>query len=400
MTDSLGSSNQQLLLLKVMRLGRHKLNTPPLFFDPNDPEGLSKHYESSQEVIKNEKIKEATLTDYVVVPHMFENVYLGETFSFYVHCVNESDQRVTDVSVTCELQTNSQRVSLSCSLEDKSLEAGEAIGQVLSHEIKELGQHIVICSVNYKTVGAEKMYFRKFFKFPVTKPIDVKTKFYNTEDSSNNDVYLEAQIENTSGLPMILEKVELDPSAYYEVTPIRPSFAEQDKSSKLLRPSDIRQFLFCLSNRKNQNLACYKDMTVIGKLDMSWRTSMGEKGRLQTSSLQRIAPGYGDVRLAVEELPATVNVRELFKLKCRVYNCSERALDLTLALQQNSLSTYVFCSVSGLSLGQLPPNASFPFSLEILPVAAGFQAIGGIRLIDSNMKRTYEHDDIAQVLVL
>lgn len=39
----------------------------------------------------------------------------------------------------------------------------------------------LICSVNYKTIADEKMYFRKFFKFPVAKPIDVKTKFYNAE---------------------------------------------------------------------------------------------------------------------------------------------------------------------------------------------------------------------------
>ncbi|KHJ83645.1 hypothetical protein OESDEN_16654 [Oesophagostomum dentatum] len=30
---------------------------------------------------------------------MFENIYLGETFTFYMDVVNESDQKVTDVSV-------------------------------------------------------------------------------------------------------------------------------------------------------------------------------------------------------------------------------------------------------------------------------------------------------------
>lgn len=39
----------------------------------------------------------------------------------------------------------------------------------------------LVCAVNYKSSADEKMYFRKFFKFPVTKPIDVRTKFYNAE---------------------------------------------------------------------------------------------------------------------------------------------------------------------------------------------------------------------------
>ncbi len=33
--------------------------------------------------------------------------------------------------------------------------------------------------------------FRKFFKFQVLKPLDVKTKFYNAE---TDEVYLEAQV--------------------------------------------------------------------------------------------------------------------------------------------------------------------------------------------------------------
>ncbi|KHJ75940.1 hypothetical protein OESDEN_24441, partial [Oesophagostomum dentatum] len=81
----------------------------------------------------------------------------------------------------CELQTNSQRVSLTSNVQDVVLEPSKSSGHIITHEVKEIGQHILICSVNYKTSSDEKMYFRKFFKFPVGKPIDVKTKFYNAE---------------------------------------------------------------------------------------------------------------------------------------------------------------------------------------------------------------------------
>ena len=39
----------------------------------------------------------------------------------------------------------------------------------------------LVCGVSYITNDGEKMFFRKFFKFPVNKPIDVRTKFYNAE---------------------------------------------------------------------------------------------------------------------------------------------------------------------------------------------------------------------------
>lgn len=41
----------------------------------------------------------------------------------------------------------------------------------------------LVCAVSYKNQANEKMFLRKYFKFPVTKPIDVKTKFYNAEVS-------------------------------------------------------------------------------------------------------------------------------------------------------------------------------------------------------------------------
>ncbi|KHJ82278.1 hypothetical protein OESDEN_18030 [Oesophagostomum dentatum] len=182
-----------------------------------------------------------------------------------------------------------------------------------------------------------------------------------------------------------------------------------------LKPRDIRQFLFCLSPKDIHNTV-YKDMTNIGKLDMSWRTHMGERGRLQTSPAKNCmrsllflkfvltswllqAPTHGDVRLSVENLPATVPVRKPFTIDCRLYNCCERSLDLRLELQNVSQSL-VFCSISGISLGQVPPNGSVPFTVEMIPISIGFQSISGIRIVDSFMKKAYDHDDIAQVFVM
>ncbi|KJH44411.1 hypothetical protein DICVIV_09545 [Dictyocaulus viviparus] len=258
MSENLTST--QLLVLKVMRLARPKFSEVTSFpVDPVDPYGFPKMIEAALCKRDGEKRHDVPVGEYLMAPQMFENIYLGETFTFYVNCVNESDQKVTDVSVKCDLQTNTQRVSLPCNIYDVVLEVGACSGQIISHEIKEVGQHILICSVNYKMPSGEKMCFRKFFKFSVGKPFDVKTKFYSVE---NNDVYLEAQIENTATIPIVLDQVELEPSPNYLVANIS---------------------------------ARYKDMSNIGKLDMSWRSSMGERGRLQTSPLQRITAAHSDV---------------------------------------------------------------------------------------------------------
>lgn len=67
----------------------------------------------------------------------------------------------------------------------------------------------LICEVTYQSLIGTPMSFRKFFKIMVMKPLDVKTKFYNAE---NDDVYLEAQVQNITAGPICLEKVALDAS--------------------------------------------------------------------------------------------------------------------------------------------------------------------------------------------
>lgn len=67
----------------------------------------------------------------------------------------------------------------------------------------------MVCEVSYQNSAGVLLSFRKFFKISVLKPLDVKTKFYNAE---NDDVYLEAQVQNITSGPICLEKVELDAS--------------------------------------------------------------------------------------------------------------------------------------------------------------------------------------------
>ena len=59
-----------------------------------------------------------------------------------------------------DLQTTNQRISLPSKLEDAndSLEPGEHIGQVVSHEVKEVGQHMYVCFFRH-------LFFRNLLEF-------------------------------------------------------------------------------------------------------------------------------------------------------------------------------------------------------------------------------------------
>lgn len=58
----------------------------------------------------------------------------------------------------------------------------------------------------------------------------------------------------------------------------------------ILHPQAICQFLYCLSpsEKLSTDLKLLSGATNIGKLDIIWRSNLGERGRLQTSQLQRM----------------------------------------------------------------------------------------------------------------
>lgn len=64
-------------------------------------------------------------------------------------------------------------------------------------------------------------------------------------------------------------------------------------SRTYLQPMDTRQYLYCLKPKKEfaEKAGIIKGVTVIGKLDIVWKTNLGERGRLQTSQLQRMVSG-------------------------------------------------------------------------------------------------------------
>ncbi|VDN04324.1 unnamed protein product [Thelazia callipaeda] len=392
-------SKDRTLALKVMRLARPKFQESTCI--PVDPADTTSQLIASTICrFTGQEAADMPIGKCLLAPQKFENIYLGETFTFYVSVQNISDKIATNICVKTDLQTTSQRLALSSQLQEANatLEPGKCLGEVISHEIKEIGQHILVCSVSYKTSKDE--YFRKFFKFPVTKPIDVRTKFYNAE---NNDVYLEAQIQNTSESPMIMERVTLEPSDFYTSSEIS---ADETKNNIIaqsyINPGDVRQYLFCLKPKTTDySPNCFRTIirngTSIGKLDMIWRSTMGERGRLQTSPLQRMAPGYGDLRLTIVKIPAMVKVLQPFIIVCKLQNCCDRPLDLLLTLDDKFQSNIVFCSTSGVQLGQLPPNSTTNFAVELLPLSPGLLSVSGIRVTDTFLRRTYEHDDIAQV---
>lgn len=411
---------EQNLALKVMRLTRPSFAFTPMILPFSHPSSIDATLTTNKPVyeeILDQSSCNSILSSTLTLPQSFGSIYLGETFVCYVSLHNDSTETCDHLNLRCDLQTASQRLPLlqpqaSSDVNNEQIVPGESIDHVLSHEVKECGTHILVCEVSYNAPHRGKLNFRKYFKFQVAKPLDVKTKFYNAE---SDDVFLEAQVQNVTAGPLCLEKVGLEPSPMFRVMPLNhipnsDTEGEEDQEEKrlvfgrvnYLQPQDSRQYLFCLTPRSDLKLT-YKQLkgtTNIGKLDIIWRTNLGDRGRLQTSQLQRLAPNHGDIRFNVETVPSTVGLYKSFKMTCCIFNNSERTLDLELNLENVNKPRILWSGSCSRKLGLVEPSGSMDVVLEAVPQSTSLQSVSGIRITDSLLMRTYQFDDICHIYVV
>jgi len=288
-----------------------------------------------------------------------------------------------------------------------SLSPGSTIDQVISHEVKELGTHILVCEVTYCNAAGEKLNFRKFFKFQVMKPLDVKTKFYNAE---SDEVFLEAQVQNITQSTITMDKVALEPSATFTVTNVTGDHSDNAgliAQGECLQSGDSWQYLFCLRPRPEHNNKNLKLVTNIGKLDIVWRTGLCDRGRLQTSQLQRLPPNTGDIRLTFLQAPSFALMNQPVPLSLRFDNTSDRTVELDLVLSSGDTGdtgaggwSQSWSGLVNTSLGLVEPGGSTETTAEVVFHTSGLQTLQGINCSDSLLKRSYSFNDQCQIYVL
>ncbi|KAF7265548.1 hypothetical protein GWI33_021003 [Rhynchophorus ferrugineus] len=342
-------TEEHLLALRVMRLTRPTLASPlPVTCDSKDLPGNLLNTALQQDPTAVPGTETLAIGQFLLLPQSPVNIYLGETFSSYICVYSETKQIVYNINVKVDLQTSTQKLQLSNNSPTPQLTSDQTVNVVIHHEVKEIGTHILVCEVSYQNSSGLPMTFRKFFKIMVLKPLDVKTKFYNDE---NDDVYLEAQVQNITYGPICLEKISLDTSHLFNV--------------KCLNKTPNGDSIFG-KNMILQPQSSLSGATNIGKLDIVWRSNLGEKGRLQTSQLQRLGLDYGDIRFSIVELPNFVVLEELFTFKCKLLNNGERTVEFILYLENTD--HIAWCDISGRKLEPLPPHTSRILDFKCIPL--------------------------------
>ncbi|KAJ3828135.1 DUF974-domain-containing protein [Lentinula raphanica] len=333
-----------LLSLKVMRVSRPALASAWQPFYSSSP-SFSAH--STQSIMSLQgtnplpgypkTLRDLThASEILTLPSSFGSIQLGETFSSCLSVNNEATTQVDSVALKVEMQTATSKITLAeIGGRDTSLAPLDTLENVVHHEIKELGQHVLACTVSYRfnpqssrvapaseeTSDPNILTFRKFYKFVVTNPLSVKTKVHTPKSPSalmipaeRDKVFLEVHIQNLTPEAIWFERMHFEPAEGWsarDTNVINVAGEEQSLysgSTALMQPQDMRQYIYILSPKTvSLEPVIHPPGSVIplGRLDISWRSSYGEPGRLLTSMLTRRIPLLPQPVQPVQPQPAS-----------------------------------------------------------------------------------------------
>ncbi|XP_059438557.1 uncharacterized protein LOC132171290 isoform X2 [Corylus avellana] len=336
-----------------------------LLHDPSDPMGLS---------------------GLLVLPQSFGAIYLGETFCSYISINNSSNFEAKEIIIKAEMQTERQRILLLDTSKSPvdTIRAGGRYDFIVEHDVKELGAHTLVCTALYNDGDGERKYLPQFFKFVVANPLSVRTKVRVVKETT----FLEACIENHTKSNLFMDQVEFEPTQHWSATILKANEHESDNNSKtrektpvLIRSGGgIHNYLYQLKVSSHGSAQMkVEGSNILGKLQITWRTNLGEPGRLQTQQILGTPVTRSDIDLHVVEVPSIIKLERPFSLHLKLTNQTERELGpFEVSLPQNELREEKVIMINGLK------------TMNLIATKLGVQRITGITVFDTREKRSYE----------
>ncbi|KAK6268798.1 hypothetical protein QUC31_012958 [Theobroma cacao] len=355
----------------------------------------------------------------LVLPQAFGAIYLGETFCSYISINNSSNFEVRDVIIKAEIQTERQRILLLDTSKSpvESIRAGGRYDFIVEHDVKELGAHTLVCTALYNDGDGERKYLPQFFKFIVANPLSVRTKVRVVKETT----YLEACIENHTKSNLYMDQVEFEPAPHWSATALKadelhpadnPPTGEIFKQPILIRSGGgVYNYLYQLKSSSDGSAQVKVEGTnILGKFQITWRTNLGEPGRLQTQQILGNPITCKEIELQILEIPSLINLDRPFSVciirgfsfciwaKLLVHlnltNHTDRELGpFEVWLSQNSAHQEKIVMINGLqtmALPQVEASGSTDFHLNLIATKVGVQKISGITVSDTRDKKTYD----------
>jgi hypothetical protein len=147
---------------------------------------------------------------------------------------------------------------------------------------------VSVMNFQWSGIGTSSRNKTIIFSYTVSKPMDFKNKFV----SLPGGYFGELNVQNLTNTTIVLDSVKMITSPEYDVeelTTHRDLSAEDQLDFRdYLGPSDSRQFVFHIPLKDRARTAeNLKSNTSPGRVEIIWRTGMGDIGKVTTSPLTR-----------------------------------------------------------------------------------------------------------------
>jgi len=218
-------------------------------------------------------------------------------------------------------------------------------------------------------------------------PLGVKTKVVTLP---NNDVLMEVQVMNSATCPLALDRVKFEVSELFIHTDLNT-----DVFGPLLNIGDTRQYLYLLQpSIPGDPIAL--STSALGKLDIRWKTNMGQSGRLQTATLSRKVTQLPQFELRAINLPTRMTVEVPFEVECLVTNNGDTAR-ITVSGVKSRMGSVLLSGTGDKHLGNVVTCTNVV--LSFFPLYSGLHRISGLRISDAISGNSLDVDHLADVFI-
>ncbi|KAI3740959.1 hypothetical protein L2E82_31434 [Cichorium intybus] len=218
--------------------------------------------------------------------------------------------------------------------------------------------------------------------------------------------YLEACLENNTKSNLYMDQVEFEPTPQWGEILLKADdhyskngvlTSEIFKPPVLIKSSGgIHNYFYQLKSLDESAPMKIEGSNILGKLQITWRTNLGEPGRLQTQQILGNPITHKEVELKAIKVPSVIILEKPFTVYFSLTNLSGNNVgpfEVLLSVSDNQEEKAVM--VNGLKRMALPQVVeaykSLDFQLNLIAMELGIKKISGTTVFNTTENKTYDH---------